>query len=238
MADRNETAPTSAQVAFAWGVHFYTAFGAVLGFLALWAAFQQNYTEVFWLLSVALLVDSTDGTFARRARVKQVVPWINGEQLDNIVDYLTYVVVPVAIFVQPGILPHGTQSLALLVLLASAYGFSRTDAKGFVEHYFQGFPSYWNVVAFYYVILETNPTFNLLLLMVFVALVFVPMRWLYPSRMEKQRTQALALGALWAVMGLTLIWQMPHPSKTLGWISLFYPLYYTVMSVRYHFSTE
>ncbi|HYB98413.1 MAG TPA: hypothetical protein VEC57_04690 [Candidatus Limnocylindrales bacterium] len=236
--ERHDSAPSFAQLTFGWAVHFYTAFGAVLGFLALWAAFQQDYTEVFWLLAVALLIDATDGTFARRARVKQVVPWINGEMLDNIVDYLTYVVVPVAIFVQPGILPNGTQSLALLVLLASCYGFSRTDAKGFVEHYFQGFPSYWNVVAFYYVILETHPAFNLALLMVFVALVFVPMRWLYPSRMERFRAQALILGAVWAVMGLILIWQMPEPSKALGWISLFYPIYYTVMSVRYHFSSE
>ncbi|MBI5506009.1 MAG: CDP-diacylglycerol O-phosphatidyltransferase [Deltaproteobacteria bacterium] len=236
--ERSESLSWPIRSALAWGVHLYTALGAVLGFLALAAAFRQDYTETFRYLAFALLVDCTDGTLARRANVKQVLPWIDGELLDNIVDYLTYVVVPVAVLVQPGILPPGTQAAALSILLASAYGFSRTDAKGFVEHYFQGFPSYWNVLAFYYVILGTDPWLNLVLMLVFVGLVFAPMRWLYPSRMEKMRTPTLALGVVWGVMGFTLLAQMPAVSESLAWLSLFYPLYYTVGSVVYHLTNE
>jgi phosphatidylcholine synthase len=185
------------------------------------------------MLAVALVVDASDGTLARMAKVKQVAPWIDGGLLDNIVDYLNYVVVPVAVLVQPGILPPGYQWVALSVLLASAYGFSRTDAKGFVEHYFQGFPSYWNVMVFYFVVLGTNAWVNMAFLVGLVVMVFVPTRWLYPSRMEKGRSAAVWLGAVWAVMGFALILQLPDPSRLLAWTSLFYPIYYTVASFQY-----
>jgi phosphatidylcholine synthase len=236
--DRTDTPFPLPRVAFALAVHGYTAFGAVLGFAALHAAFHQDYARTFWMLSVAFLVDATDGTLARKARVKHFAPYIDGSLLDNIIDYLTYVVVPVAVMVQPGILPPGCEWLALSVLLASAYGFSRTDAKGFVEHYFQGFPSYWNVLVFYYVVLGTRPWINLFFLIFFVVMVFVPMRWLYPSRMESGRTAAVGLGIVWAVMSVVLIVQLPSPSPTLAWLSLFYPIYYSGASLVYHLKSR
>lgn len=232
--EREDDAPSLLRLTLAWSVHAYTAFGSVLGFYALISAFRQDYRSCFLALAVALFVDASDGTLARAAKVKQSIPWFDGELLDNIVDYLTYVVVPAAILVQPGILPEGWQGAAGLVLLASAYGFSRKDAKGFVEHYFQGFPSYWNVLAFYYVVLGTAAWVNLAFLLAFVVLVFVPMRWLYPSRMESQRAMAIGLGALWGAMGMTVVWQFPQHSSLLAWASLFYPIYYTVASVLYH----
>jgi phosphatidylcholine synthase len=236
--ERGDTPVPFGKLLFALSVHAYTAFGAVLGFLALSAAFRGDFTTTFWMLALAFVVDASDGTLARRAHVKKVVPWIDGSLLDNIIDYLTYTVVPVAVMVQPGILPDGLQWTAMTVLLASAYGFSRTDAKGFVEHYFQGFPSYWNVMVFYFVVLETNPWVNLLFTLVFVVLVFVPMRWLYPSRMEQGQRLTVWLGIAWAVMGIVLIVQLPEPSKWLAWISLFYPAYYTLASFQYHQRTR
>ena len=222
------------RTAFAWGVHLYTAFGAVLGFVALDAVFRHDYRTAFIMLAVALLIDSSDGALARKIRVKHVTPWIDGELLDNIIDYLTYVVVPVAIFMQPGILPEGTRYAAFTVLLASAYGFCRTDAKGIIEHYFRGFPSYWNVMAFYFVVLRTHPVVNLLFVLTAVVFVFVPMRWLYPSRMEGMRGITIALGVVWAIMGVVLIATLPQPSLVIGWLSLFYPVYYVAGSVVYH----
>ncbi len=229
-----QEAPSHLSVLLAWGVHLYTAMGAVLGFLALEAAFRADYFSTFALLAAALVIDASDGTMARRLRVKQVVPWVDGELLDNVVDYLSYVVVPVAVMIQPGILPDGLQYLALVVLLASAYGFAQTDAKGFVEHYFQGFPSYWNVVAFYFVVLDSDPWLNLAVMLALAVLVFVPMRWLYPARMEKMRALTIVLGIVWGVICLVMLSRLPHPSPTLALLSLFYPVYYTVGSVIYH----
>jgi phosphatidylcholine synthase len=228
---------SSLRLALAWGVHLYTALGAVLGFQALIAVFAQDYRTAFFLLAAALAVDSSDGALARAAQVKQVLPWFDGELLDNIIDYLCYVVVPAAVLVQPGILPPYAVFAAALVLIASAYGFCRTDAKGLIDHYFQGFPSYWNVMVFYFVVLATNPIVNLLAVLAGVALVFAPLRWLYPSRMERLRGVTIALGVVWAVLGLVILAQMPHHSPVLAWLSLFYPAYYTVGSVVYHLRT-
>ena len=218
----------------AWAVHFYTAFGGVLGFIALDASFRGEYRLCFAMLAIALLIDASDGALARKVRVKHVLPAIDGELLDNIIDYLTYVVVPVAIFMQPGILPANASYAALSVLLASAYGFCRTDAKGVIEHYFRGFPSYWNVMAFYFVVLKTAPVVNLLVMLTAVVFVFVPMRWLYPSRMEKMRGITVALGAVWGILGVILIADLPETSPTLAWLSLYFPLYYVAGSVVYH----
>jgi len=220
--------------AVAWTVHFYTASGAVLGFLALQAAFAGDHRTCFIMLGAALAVDSTDGTLARAANVKHVLPWFDGAMLDNLVDYLNYVIVPVAVFMQPGMLPDEFRLVPLVVLMASAYGFSRADAKGVVEHYFLGFPSYWNIMAFYFVVLGTGPMMNLLVLVTALVLVFVPLRWLYPSRSEILRRRTLGLGVVWAAMGLVLVLRLPEVQPLLGTVSLFYPLYYIAASLVYH----
>ena len=222
----------------AFAVHGYTALGAVFGFLALQAAFGRDWAGTFGWLAAAFAVDASDGTLARRVEVKHVVPWIDGALLDNLVDFLTYVIVPVAVLVQPGILPPGLEWTAWSVILASCYGFSRTDAKGFVDHYFQGFPSYWNVLAFYYVVLGTGPWFNLVLMLALVAAVFAPMRWLYPTRMEQGRGVAVWSGVVWGLVGLVLVAQMPDPSPTLAWASLAYPAWYTAASLAYTIRTR
>src|SRR3712207_8750285 len=43
------------------------------------------YTTLFRSLA-ALVVDGTDGMLARKARVKQTIPWFDGARLDDIVD--------------------------------------------------------------------------------------------------------------------------------------------------------
>ena len=227
--------PPGRRVAMAWGVHLYTALGAVLGFMALSSVFAGDIKNAFGWLAAALAVDATDGAFARLVGVKRAIPWIDGDLLDNIIDYLNYVVVPVALLVRPGVLPAGSEPAAMLVLIASAYGFSRTDAKGMVEHYFQGFPSYWNIIAFYFFVLGSAPAVNLVVLLAFVALVFVPMRWLYPSRMEKLRALTILLGLPWALMAVVMIARLPEPTPALAMVSLFYPLYYIIGSALFHF---
>ena len=65
-------------------------------------------------------------------------------------------------------------------------------------------------------------------------LVFVPLRWLYPSRSEILRRRTLSLGALWAVMAAVLVWRLPEIQPVLGTVSLFYPVYYVAASLVYH----
>ena len=126
----------------AWLVHAFTATGAVLAYMAVEATIAGDTRRAFLWLVVATLVDAVDGALARLARVKERTPQFNGARLDDIVDYLTFVFVPVFILRHDGLLPAGASGLAVAsaVLLSSAYGFSREDAKT-PDHFFTGFPS-------------------------------------------------------------------------------------------------
>ena len=218
-------------------VHLYTAMGTVVGLLIVLAAIEGETTTALWLFFVALFIDGTDGMLARRFRVKETIPWFDGALLDNIVDYLTYVFAPVVLLWTTDSLPDGALGwvVAALPLLASSYQFCRVDAKlvgtSGDDHFFLGFPSYWNIVAFYAIVLDASPTAVAIALVVFSVLVFVPVRYLYPSRMTTLRTTTLVLSAVWAVTYVVLLLQYPDPHPAVLAVSLAYLVYYIGLSV-------
>src|SRR4051812_32571721 len=140
-------------------VHLYTASGSVLALLIVIAAMRGETTAALWLGLATLFIDGTDGMLARRMRVKETIPWFDGARLDDIVDYLTYVFAPVVLLWTTDRLPAGPTGwvIAALPLLASSFQFCRVDAKT-SDHFFLGFPSYWNILAFYVIVLELGPT--------------------------------------------------------------------------------
>lgn len=227
----------------AWGVHLYTALGAPIGVVALVASASGDYRLAFLCMAVATFVDATDGMMARRVGVKQVLPNFDGARLDDIVDYLNFVVVPIVLAHQAGLLPSGWIGLliASAPMIASGYGFSQTEAKvsapatgGTSNYYFTGFPSYWNIVVFYYFVLQTPVAFNVFLTLLLSVLVFVPIRYLYPSRNTVARNATYILGVIWAAMVVFLMIELPEPSLWLAWASLFYPVYYFALSLYLH----
>ena len=219
----------------AWLAHLYTAFGVVCAFLAARAVVDFDYRTAFFWLGVQILIDATDGILARAARVSQRLPWFNGAKLDDIVDYLCYVFVP-ALFVWRAILVPESWTLAVTsaMLISSAYGFNRDDAKT-EDHFFLGFPSYWNIVVFYLLLLQLSPVVNGLILLGLAAMVFVPIRYLYPSRMTVLRGPTNVLGVIWGVLMGVMLWQYPAVSTPVLLASLVFPLYYFVLSFVLHF---
>jgi len=218
----------------AWLVHAYTAAGAVLAFLAIQAATTRNFRAAFLWLFAAVLVDSTDGLLARLVRVHQRLPNFSGQKLDDVVDYLTFVFVPAVIVWRAGLVTGAwTIPVVAAILLSSLFGFVSEDAKT-EDHFFTGFPSYWNIVALYLVALGLSPVVNAVILVILSALVFVRIGYIYPTRMITARTLTLTLGSLWGVMILLLILQMPTPQRSLAWLSLFFPVYYTALSLVLH----
>ena len=215
----------------AWLVHLYTASSAVLALLATRAIFEYRFRDAFFWLGAAIVIDATDGVLARAARVSQRLPWFNGAKLDDIVDYLTYVFVP-AVFVWRALLvPEAwTIPVASAMLLSSAYGFNREDAKT-SDHFFTGFPSYWNLVVFYLYLLQAGQTFNTIVLIALAVLVFVPIRYVYPSRTPAWRGVTVALGVLWGIALVVMVWQLPAVSPVLLWTSLLFPAYYVILSL-------
>jgi phosphatidylcholine synthase len=221
-------------VVTAWLAHLYTASGAVLALLAARAVIDHDYRAAFFWLWLQVVVDATDGMLARFARVSERLPWFDGRKLDDLVDYLTYVFVP-ALFVWRAVLvPDGwTIPVACAMALSSAYGFSRTDAKT-ADHFFTGFPSYWNVVTFYLLVAQWSAAVNAAVLLTLVALVFIPIRYIYPSRTPVLRWQTNSLGVLWAASMLFMLWQYPAVSRPVLWASLVFPVYYFVLSFVLH----
>ena len=220
--------------AAAWLVHAYTASGAVLAFLALQAATMQDFRSAFLWLFAAVLIDSTDGLLARWAVVHERLPNFPGHKLDDIVDYLTFVFVPAVIVWQGGIVTGlWTIPVIATMLLSSLFGFVSEDAKT-EDHFFTGFPSYWNIVVLYLVVLGLSAVLNAVILLILSALVFVRIGYVYPTRMPTARTLTLALGLLWSIMMLVLILELPTPRQSLAWSSLFFPAYYTALSFVLH----
>ena len=217
---------------FPWLVHLFTATGAVAAYLALVAGIDGELTHAFLWLVLATVIDAVDGALARLARVKERTPHFNGNRLDDIVDYLTFVFVPVVLVARNGQLPDGWLGLttASAVLLSSAIAFSRDDAKT-ADFFFTGFPSYWNIVALYLAALHWGRTANAMVLLTLVALVFVPIGYVYPSRTPYLRGLTVTLGIVWGVAIVAIILTLPAPPTWLVYGSFAYPVYYALLSL-------
>lgn len=215
----------------AWLVHLYTASGAVVAFFGLAAVADGRYPAAFFWMVVATAVDATDGVFARMARVKERLPAIDGARLDDIVDYLSYVLLPMFLLHHSGALPAGWGiAVVAAVLISSAFGFVAADAKT-DDHFFTGFPSYWNIVALYLHILRFDPIANAAVLLVLCALVFVRVGYVYPTRTPVLRLPTILLGVVYGVLVIAMIRLLPDVPRWLVAISFVYPIYYVALSI-------
>jgi phosphatidylcholine synthase len=214
--------------AFAWSVHGLTASGAAVALLALLeTARGAPRIALLWML-VALVIDSVDGTLARRAQVERWAPRVDGRRLDDIVDYLNYVIVP--LFFLAWNLQVEPLWIAVLPVLASAYGFSQTQAKT-DDGYFLGFPSYWNVVALYAFLLDVSPGWTAGWLIGLSIAVFVPLKYLYPSQMGAWSRITNAGAGVWIlVCAALLIWPELPGARAWAWLTLAYPAAYLGLS--------
>lgn len=222
----------------AFAVHLYTASGAVLALLIVVAAVNGDVVSALWLGLAALVIDSTDGLLARRFKVSELLPSFDGARLDDIVDYMTYVLAPVLLLWTSGYLPPGATgvTLAALPLLASSYQFCQVDAKT-RDHFFRGFPSYWNIAAFYAIVFSMSPGAVGAMLVICSLLVFIPIRYVYPSRTVAFRKLTLTLTALWLLGYAAILAQMPDPDPVLLLFSLLYLVYYFGLSLHLHGKT-
>ncbi len=219
------------RVAAAYGVHLFTATGAVWGFLGLIAVFEHNWKAMILYMIIAMLVDGFDGMLARWADVKTYATGIDGALLDNILDYLNYVVVPALFLVEADSLPESVRLLgACAILLTSAYQFTQTDAKT-DDHHFKGFPSYWNVMVLYMLLMNLPPWVNFGFLVLFNIMVFIPIKYIYPSRNSYLRTVTLVFTYLYGAVGIYGLLLYPKTPAWIVWASFLYVGYYLILSL-------
>jgi len=215
----------------AWLAHVYTASGAVLALLATGLTFAHNFRGVFIYFVIATFVDATDGVLARALKVKERLPGFDGGKLDDIIDYLMYAFIPALVVWQAGLVPVPFPICAAMVL-SSAYGFAQVSAKVEAgDHFFTGFPSYWNIVVAYLYMLQLAPLTNAIILGTLAVLVFVPIRYVYPSRTRALKIPTLVLGTMWAALFTWMIWRLPATDGPWTLISLVFPVYYILLSL-------
>ena len=237
---RDVPGPSRFEQFLGWCVHGYTALGLVAA--ALIAALvvrggAESFGWSFLLMALATIVDSTDGTLARWVRIREVVPGFDGRRLDDIIDFLNYTFLPILLIWRAELLPPGQQSWLILPLLASIYGFCQVKVKT-DDGYFLGFPSLWNVVAFYLYVLPLGPWVCLAVIVVLAVFTFVPSKYLYPSQPGRLNQTATILGAVWMLPLGWLLWSVlasstprQDPSiQRLAMATLFYPVFYLGVS--------
>ena len=216
----------SARTIAAWGVHIYTASGAPLGVWAVFAAFEGDFRLAWLLVAVTVFIDATDGALARAVKVWDVLPWVDGRRLDDIVDYFGWVIVPAILLVLAGLLPAWA---TVLPLVSSGYGFAQTQAKT-DDDFFLGFPSYWSLIGFYLYVFQTPVAFNVGLILLLSVLVFIPIRFPYPTKTKPFRPLTLFCGAAWGIMMLVLLFTLPEPIMWVAWLSLIMVPYYLLLT--------
>ena len=189
----------------AWAVHGFTASGAVLALLALLAVVRGAWTEALLWLFAALVVDGIDGTMARAARVAERLPRIDGNALDLVIDYLSYVLVPAVFILRGDHLPQAAAlPLAAGIMLSSLYTFARRDMKT-EDGYFRGFPALWNVVALYLFVTRPDPGVSAMVVAVLIVMTFAPVHVVHPFRVRDYGWWPRLLAVAWAVLTAALL---------------------------------
>jgi phosphatidylcholine synthase len=238
MTDELTRAHSWPRRAFAWFAHFFTATGAIVGLVALYAIHREQFILAFWLMGVAIIIDAGDGVLARLAQVKVIAPQVDGALMDNILDYVNYVMVPAFFLLVSDVLPANYWAFigASAIAVASAYQFSQTEAKT-EDFFFKGFPSYWNIVVFYIFLWQLPPVVNLIIVLFLAIMVFVPIKYAYPSRPDFLfrshwlRVASVIATVLWGVAAAVLLWLYPTTSRFWVAYSVAYAVFYVLLSL-------
>ena len=250
MSERTPSEPCASRRLAGYGVHALTAGGVLLALLAMLetASAAPDPRWVFLWLGLAILVDAADGPLARRVDIARSAPAIDGRTIDDIVDYLTFTFIPLVLVLRMG-WAAGPYWLAFgavgFALVASLFGFAHRMAKDEARGFFRGFPSYWNVLTYYFGLWvayygtagRVAVTLSLLL---FAVLTVLPIRFIYLNLAPPPWKAPLMLGALaWGLLLLAMLPWYPHPNdpdgairETVMWVSLSYPALYALVSIR------
>ena len=209
----------------AWLVHLYTSLGLIFALLAINAVSKHEEIWVMIYISIAMLIDGTDGPFARKWDVKKWVPTFDGRKLDDIIDYMTYTFIPVYFIYEFEIVTGPWIFTLFAALIASAYGFCNESAKT-DDGFFTGFPSYWNGAALYLYWLALPSWVGGISVLILAALTFVPFKYIsFNQTMQLRRTNR-ALLVVWAVLLVLITREFTSPNLNLVYLSLLYPVFY------------
>jgi phosphatidylcholine synthase len=200
-----------------FSVHLFTASGGAVAVLALYAAIERNFPVCFAWLGLAFFIDGIDGTLARAAKVKVTAASIDGAILDLVVDFLTYVLVPVVALWRSDLIPtEASFWIGLVVTIASALYFADTRMKT-DDFWFRGFPATWNILVLYLFVLRPPWAVSAAILLAAAAMMFSPVVFVHPLRVAKLRRLTIAMTVAWFAFAAAAIVEKLSPS---GWVAV------------------
>ena len=212
-----EKRPVDVASAAGFSVHLFTASGGAVAVLALYAAIERNFAACFAWLGVAFFIDGIDGTLARAARVHVTAASIDGAILDLVIDFLTYVLVPVVALWRSDLMPtEASFWIGLVVTIASALYFADTRMKT-DDLWFRGFPATFNILVLYLFVLRPPWLVSAFVLLAASALMFTPIVFVHPLRVARVRGLTIALTFAWFALAAIAIFDKLAPPAWVGW---------------------
>ncbi|MGB3801925.1 MAG: hypothetical protein WA952_19050 [Lewinella sp.] len=217
----------------AWSVHVFTATGLLAAFMGLLAVSAGDYRlAMLWIL-VSLVIDGIDGTFARMARVGEVLPRVSGKTIDYVIDFFSYAILPAYLFYEAIDLAYWPRLLCCFAMLLSAalyYGQEgMVSASG---QHFVGFPVLWNMVVYLLVfVVPWLPGWAIVgLVGAFAVMHFLPILFAYPSRGGRWWVLTLVATVSFILAAVMNVWYYPEPSPLWRGVTLAATAYYAVLA--------
>ncbi|GGH19681.1 hypothetical protein GCM10007036_22750 [Alsobacter metallidurans] len=215
----------------AYFVHFFTASGGALAFLALLAAIDKDFSRAFLWLGVALIVDGVDGTIARALHVRDRLPNISGDVLDLVIDFTTYVFVPAAILVFCGFWSREIAIVWAIVIIVSAALYFADLRMKTPDNWFAGFPAVWNVIVFYLVVYHPPVWTASAIILAAAVGQALPIVFVHPFRVRQLKPLTLLMAAVWAVAGFVTIAEDLLPDRLTHAVLLICAAYFTCLGL-------
>ena len=222
----------------ALGVHLLTATGAVLAMLAMLAAVEEKWALMFLWLVIAFFVDGIDGPLARRYHVKKNAAEFDGELMDLIIDYLTYVFIPAYALFKSGLLPGWTGWIAIIVITYTSVVYFADTRMKTKDNSFSGFPGCWNMLVLVLFALSPPWWVSLILVTFLAVTMFAPLKFVHPVRTERWRPVTLPMALAWTFFAGWAAWVDFHPESWAHWGLVLTSLYLTFAGVAQQFLYE
>ena len=216
----------------AWSVHFLTASGIMAAFMSIVSISHHEFREAMLWLFLAFLIDGIDGSFARRWRVKEVLPLFSGKNMDYVIDFATYAIIPAYFVYEAQLVPSSLNMLTVAAILYTSVFYYGKLGMVSDDLHFIGFPVLWNFVVFYlFFVWNFGQIGNFISIILLCILHFVPIKFLYPSRTEAHFKLTISVTMLALISSIALLYIYPENNLILSIAASIGVVYFSIMAI-------
>jgi phosphatidylcholine synthase len=214
-------------------IHSITAFGAIAGLISLEQFINGNFRSGLLWLIICQLIDGFDGPIARKIDIHLHATRFDGHILDLVVDYVTCVMVPVAMLIRLDLIKSNYSWIYVgLIIFTGALWFARTDQET-EDHWFNGFPAAWNLVIPTFLILGTRESYIQITILILSFLSLTKLKFPHLVKVKFLRPLTWSLAIVYFVALTALSVKYPAGPNVLKPLLVIFPLYIFAISI-YH----